>query len=119
MRPLCALRNLVRLGCSMIGYLSGGGRLALAARALAFLAFGAALVLRHRIVFEDLAFENPHFDAVGTIGGDGGRGAVVDIGAQRVERHAALAIPLGASNLGTAEPAGAGDLDAFRPHALP
>src|SRR5438093_1397501 len=118
MRPLCALRNLVRLGCSMIGYLSGGGRLALAARALAFLAFGAALVLRHRIVFEDLALENPHLDAVGAIGGHGGRGAIVDICAQRVERHPAFAVPFGAGNLSTAEPAGAGDLDAFRSHAL-
>src|SRR5437016_9573795 len=118
MRPLWALRNLVRLGCSMIAYLSGGRRLALAARTRAFLAFRAALVLRHRIVFEDLTLENPHLDAVGAVGGHGGRGPVIDIGPKRVERHPALAVPFGAGDFGAAKPAGAGNLDAFGAHAL-
>src|SRR5438094_9922710 len=119
MRPLWALRNLVRLGCSMIAYLSGGRRLALAARTRAFLAFRAALVLRHRIVFEDLALENPHLDAVGAIGGHGGRGAIVGICPRCVERHPACPVPFGAGNLSTAEPAGAGYLECFRSHAPP
>ena len=44
--------------------------------------------------------------------------AVVDVGAQRVQRHAPLAIPLGARDLGAAEPAAAVDADALRaePH---
>ncbi len=39
--------------------------------------------------------------------------AVVDVGAQRVQRHAAFAIPFRTRDFGTAETAGAGDLDAF------
>src|SRR3546814_19665826 len=38
--------------------------------------------------------------------------AVVDVGAQGVQRHAALAIPLGARDLRAAEPAAAVDADA-------
>src|SRR5918995_7524468 len=64
MRPLNCLRNLVFLGCSIAAssHLSRLRRLALAfaiaaaARAGAFLVH--LLVLRHRIVLEDLAFED-------------------------------------------------------------
>ena len=41
------------------------------------------------------------------------RQAVVDVGAQRVQRHAALAVPLHARDLGAAEAAGAVDPDAL------
>src|ERR1700756_946342 len=46
------------------------------------LALGEPLVLRHRIVFEDLALEDPHLHAAGAVGGESGRGAVVDVGTQ-------------------------------------
>src|SRR5215470_1930884 len=40
--------------------------------------------------------------------------AVVDVGADRVQRHAAVAIPLAARDLGAAQAPGAGDPDAVR-----
>src|SRR5262249_7889086 len=82
------------------------------------LGLGELLVLRHRVVLEDLALEDPHLHAAGAVGGEGGGDAVVDIGAQRVQRHAALAVPLHAGDLRAAEPARAVDSDAFRakPH---
>src|SRR5258707_13813600 len=69
-RPLCALRNLVRAGCSMALSLSclhqflPSSVLAsgIATRAARF-ALGHPLVLRHRIVLADLALEDPHPDA--------------------------------------------------------
>src|ERR1700747_3163659 len=111
MRPLCALRNLLRIGCSM------AVALFLALRRVAAgppgLALGEALVLRHRIVLEDLALEDPHLHAAGAVGGEGGGGAVVDVSTQRVQRHPAFAVPLHAAYFGPAEPARAIDADAF------
>src|SRR6516165_4786786 len=95
-RPLCALRNLVRIGCSMalrLSYLRSFRPLGVAARTPG-LALGHPLVLRHRIVLEDLALEDPHLDAAGAVGGERGGIAVVDVRAQRMQRHAALAVPL-------------------------
>src|SRR5262249_27324632 len=82
------------------------------------LALGEPLVLRHRIVLEDFALEDPHLHAAGAVGGERGGDAVVDVGAERVQRHAALAVPLHAGDLGAAEPAGAVDADALgaQPH---
>src|SRR5262249_15191725 len=76
------------------------------------------LVQRHRVMRQDLALEHPYLDAAGAVGGLGRAVAEIDIGAQRVQRHAALAIPLHAGDLGTAEPARAVDADALRaePH---
>src|SRR5207253_10872012 len=50
--------------------------------------------------------------------GEGGGDAVVDVGAQRVQRHAAFAVPLHARDFGAAEPARAIDADALgaEPH---
>src|SRR5215470_13004777 len=79
------------------------------------LAFSELLVLRHRIVFEDLALEDPHFHSAGAIGGECCRDAIIDVGAQRMERHASLAIPFHAGDFGAAQAAGAVDADAFRP----
>src|SRR5262249_51809751 len=91
---------------------------AAAALALAFgLAFGELLVLRHRVVLQDLALEDPHLDAAGAVSGLGGRLAVIDIGAQRMQRHAALTVPLHARHLGAAEAARAVDADALRAEA--
>ncbi len=60
--------------------------------------FGGALVLRHRVVLEDLALEDPHFDAAGPIGRVGGGDAIVNVGAQGVQRHPAFAVPLEAGD---------------------
>jgi hypothetical protein len=69
-------------------------------------------------VFHDLAFKDPDFDAAGAVRGECSGDAIIDVGAQRVERHAALAVPLHARDLGAAEPARAIDADAAgaKPH---
>src|SRR5437868_15288830 len=105
MRPLKALRYLVRFGLSI----------ALAPRRrLLLLLFVQALVLRHWIVRQDLALEYPDLDPAGAVGGHGGRLAVIDIGTQRVQRHTALAVPFQARDLRAAETARAVDADALR-----
>src|SRR6202007_1058602 len=50
------------------------------------LAFGHLLVLRHRIVLEDLALEDPDLDATGAEGRERGRNPVVHVGAPGVGR---------------------------------
>src|SRR5947208_11356784 len=73
-RPLCALRNLVRIGCSMTFRLlftfraESSGRVTRSSR----LAFSELLVLRHRVVLHDLALEDPDLHAAGAIGGECG-----------------------------------------------
>src|SRR6202795_1924545 len=76
-------------------------------------AFGHLLVLGHRIVLKDFALEDPDLDAAGAERRDRGRDAVIDIGAQRMQRHAAFAIPFHARDFGAAETARAIDSDAF------
>src|SRR5947209_9876883 len=101
MRPLKALRNLVFLGCSMVAnfQMSGGvavARLTLATRTAAaarMIGLGELLVLGHRIMLEDFTLEDPDLDPARAIRRMRGRHAVVDVGAQRVQRHAPLAIP--------------------------
>src|SRR4051812_38410267 len=93
MRPLWALRNLVRFGCSIVVLFQlpqASGRVAAAGR---FGPLERALLRAERVVLEDLALEDPHLDAARAVGGVRGGIAVVDVGAQRVKRHAPLAIP--------------------------
>src|SRR5438552_691568 len=114
MRPLCAFRNFVFFGCIMalrpqtFPNVSSG----VAARPRS-VALGHLLVLRHRIVLEDFALEDPDLDAAGAEGGERGGNAVIDVGAQRVQRHATFAVPLHARDFGAAETARAVDTDAF------
>src|SRR5207253_5649193 len=68
---------------------------------------------RHRIVLEDFALEDPDLDAAGAERGERGRNAVIDVGAQRVQRHATFAVPLHAGDFGATETARAVDADAF------
>src|SRR5690606_7592332 len=70
-------------------------------------------VLRHRIVGEDFTLEDPALDADHAVGSVRLGLGVVDIGAQRVQRHTALAVPLDAGDLGATETAAAGDADAL------
>src|SRR5690348_18373162 len=81
-----------------------GGRVATRTSAVAF---GHLLVLRHRVVFHDLALEDPDLDAAGAVSRETGGNAVIDVGTQRVQRHAAFAVPLHARDFGAAETAGA------------
>src|SRR5215813_1009980 len=74
-------------------------------------AFRHLLVLRHGIVFHDLPLEDPDLHAAGAVGGESRGDAVVDVRAQRMQRHAALAIPFHARDLRAAEPPRAIDAD--------
>ena len=65
-------------------------------------------------MLHDLALEDPDLDAAGAIGGESGGDAIIDVGAQRVQRHAAFAIPFDAGDFGAAQTAAAGDADAER-----
>src|SRR5580704_5658449 len=93
-------------------------RLAPGAMGRGMVGVSLALVLRHRVVLEDFALEDPDLDAAGAVGGMRGRNAVIDVGAQGVQRHAAFAIPFEASDFRAAKPARAVDADALRaePH---
>src|ERR1043165_2325045 len=109
MRPLCAFRNLVFFGCIMAYALNSScasGGVATRTRAVAF---GHLLVLGHRIVLEDFALEDPDLDAAGAERGERGGDAIVHVGAQGVQRHAAFAVPFHAGDFGAAEAAGAVD----------
>src|SRR6267154_5813814 len=143
-RPLCALRNFVRFGCSMATRLlyrnstfptlslpglsltslslpsptkpfQRSGRIATRP---AGIAFRHLLVLRHRVVLHDLTLEDPDFDAASPIGRKRGRNAVVDIGTQRMERHASLAIPFHARDFRATQAARTVDTNATcaKPH---
>src|SRR5437588_2157926 len=64
---------------------------------------------------DDVALVDPDLDPDAAEGGAGLREAVVDVRAQRVERHLALVVALAPAHLGAAEAPGAGDLDPQRP----
>src|SRR4029077_20976886 len=93
------------------------GGLAATRRASTLLCLKSPVLLRHGIVGHDLALEDPHRDADDARGGAPERRAVVDVGAERMQRHAALAVPLHARNFRAAEPAAAIDAYAERAHA--
>ncbi|MNC55560.1 hypothetical protein D3C75_1050960 [compost metagenome] len=59
------------------------------------------------------AFEDPNLHTDHTVSGVSFVGVVVDIGTQGVQRHTTFAIPLGTSNLSTAETTAHLDLDAL------
>src|SRR5262249_47968057 len=71
------------------------------------------LVLRHRIMLEDFSLEDPDLHSAGAVRGEGGRYPIIDVGPQRVQRHASFAIPLHARDFRPAEAARAVDADAF------
>ncbi len=54
-------------------------------------------------VLDDLTLEDPHLDANAAVGGSRGRGGIVHVGPQRVQRYPALAISLGAGDFGATE----------------
>src|SRR5437764_8013277 len=115
-RPLKALRNLVRLGCSMSYFPSRLPVAALFARRpdAGGLGLHHQPVLGERVMPEDLALEDPHLDPAHAIRRVRGSLGVIDVAAQRMKRNPAFAIPFGARDLGAAEAARAGDPDALR-----
>src|SRR3954465_4387192 len=58
-----------------------------ATRRPAGLGFSEAFILRHGVVLHDLALEDPDLDAAGAVGGERSGNAVIDVGAERVQRH--------------------------------
>src|SRR5262245_58105309 len=98
MRPLNILRCLVLFGDSI--ELTLARRLGAAPR--------RALARRKNLTLEDPAL---HADLA--VRGHRLGEAVLDVGAERVQRHAALAVPLVARHLGAAEAARRGDADAL------
>src|SRR6266436_4484603 len=113
-RPLCAFRNFVFFGCIMAyalkPFLFRSSRVATRPRSIAF---GHLLVLGHRIVLKDFTLEDPYLDAAGAERRERGRDTVIDIGAQRVQRHPAFAIPFHPRDFGAAETARAIDTNAL------
>src|SRR6201746_1340496 len=105
-RPLCAFRNFVFFGCIMAYALKPSVlRSSSVATRPRGVALGHFLVLGHRIVLEDFTLEDPDLDTAGAERGERGRHAVIDIGAQRVQRHPPLAVPFHARDFGAAETA--------------
>src|SRR5690606_23418848 len=80
-------------------------------------AFGRTALVSHRIVFHDLAFEDPDLDPDDPVGRFGFGNAIVDVGTQRMKRNAAFAIPFGTRDVGTAKATTNVDADALGPHA--
>src|SRR4029453_2240825 len=102
MRPLKALANLVRLGCSMSYFPSRLPVAALFARRTD--AGGLSLhhqpVLSGRVMTQNLALEDPPLYPAPAVGGVGLGLCIIDVAAQRVQRNATLAVPFGAGDLG-------------------
>src|SRR3990170_3623377 len=114
LRPLCAFRNFVFFGCIMAYALKPSLlRSSSVATRPRSVALGHLLVLGHRVVLKDFALEDPDLDTAGAERGERGRHAIVDIGAQRMQRHPPLAIPFHAGDFGTAETARAVDTNAL------
>ena len=72
---------------------------------------------------QDLALEDPHFDAAGPVGGERGGNPEIDVGTQRMQRHPPLAIPLhpgdfSPAKAGTSLNFGAYGLKALEPERL-
>src|SRR5690554_396869 len=75
-------------------------------------AFQRTALGSHRVMLEDLTLVDPNLHTAGAIGGLRGRYAVVDIGAKRVQRHPALAIPFRTRDFRTTETTRTVDADA-------
>src|SRR5690606_13991293 len=79
--------------------------------------FGGTALMGRRIMLEHFALEDPHLDADHAISRLRFGNAVVDVGAQRMQRDAALAVPFGTSDVCAAETATDIDTDATGAHA--
>src|SRR5215471_5286021 len=112
-RPFCSLRYFLLAGCSILRSCT------LAGGALALRRFRRRCRrrLRLRVVRHHFALEDPDLDADDAVGRFRLGEAVIDVGTQRMQRHAALAVPLGARDLDPVQPPSAHDLDSLRPEA--
>src|SRR5512135_2691336 len=97
LRPFCSFRYFLLAGCSILRSWSCPAR----PRRCRCRRRGRC---RLRVVRHHLALEDPHLDADDAVGGAGLGESVVDVGAQRVQRHASLAIPLAPRDLDAVQP---------------
>src|SRR4029077_9779085 len=93
LRPFCSLRYLRLDGCST--FHSWLTRFPRRWRRLG----RSTAQCRLLILGQDLALIYPHLDADYTIGGLGFCNTILNVGSQRMQRYAALAIPFGTGNL--------------------
>src|SRR5450631_497370 len=106
LRPFCSLRYFLLAGCSMLhscaSFLGRGFRRGPVRRGLVGyhgLRRGGRGGQRLLVLGQDFALEHPHLDADDAVGGLGFRETVIDVGAQRMQRYAAFAIPFRARDL--------------------
>src|SRR5215469_16687023 len=114
LRPFCSFRYFLLAGCSILRSCT------LAWRALGRFRRRRGGSLRLGVVGHDFALENPDLDTDDAVSGLRLGKPVIDVGAQRMERHATLAVPLGAGDLDAVQPPGAHDLDPLgaKPHGI-
>src|SRR3989442_15664022 len=111
LRPFCILRYLSLAGCSILHSCTGAPRALRRFRGRGRCRRGLRVVRHH------LAPEYPDLDADDPVGRARFRKSVVDVRAQRMERHTAFAIPLAARDLDAVQAPRAHDLDALRAQA--
>jgi len=80
-------------------------------RCRAVLEFLCFTVTCLRIVFHDLAFEDPGFDPDDTVRCHGFVVSVIDVGAQSVQRHTTFAVPFGPCDFSAAQTTSADPLE--------
>src|SRR5215468_7131881 len=110
LRPFCSLRYFLLAGCSILSSRSCAARPLRRFRR-------RSRRCRLGVVREHLALEHPNLDADHAVGRARLGKAVVDVRAQRVERHPALAVPLGPRDLDAVQAPRTHDLDALRAEA--
>src|ERR1700690_315083 len=82
-----------------------------------FLHFRLGLGSLHHGLLEHFALEDPYLDADDAVGGLRFCEAVIDVGAERMQRHAALAVRLGTRDLGAVQTAADAHFDPERSRA--
>src|SRR6185437_13757803 len=116
-RPFCSLRYFLLAGCSIFRSCSCRGTRSGTARTLRRFRRRRRRRSGFRVVRHHLALEHPDLDPDHAVRRMRLGESVVDVGPQRVQRHAALAIPLAPRDLDAVQSPRAHDLDALRAEA--
>src|SRR5512143_291999 len=122
LRPFCSLRYFLLAGCSILRSCSCEcpGARSSAARTSRRFRRGCRRLCGLRVVRHHLALEHPDLDPDDAVRRMRLGEPVVDVRAQRVQRYAALAVPLAPRDLDAVQAPRAHDLDALRaePHRV-
>src|SRR3954447_27038704 len=113
LRPFCSLRYFLLAGCSILC----SWRRATTRRALGRFRRGCWGLHGFGVVRHPFALEDPNLDADDAVRRARLGETVVDVGAQRMQRHAAFAVPLAARDFRAVEAARRHHLDALRAEA--